>query len=153
MKFLTALVLLLTSSTTVFAQTAIDDQIELARQAANTDRKALLLGNVHFTSGESDAFWPAWKEYRAAMVANGDRMIALIKDFAVNYENMDNLKADKMMTDYFSIKMQDLVIKQNFAKKINNFMPAKKVMRIMQIESKLDAAIQLQLAAEIPLVK
>jgi len=153
MKFLTALVLLLTSSTTVFAQTAIDDQIELARQAADTDRKVLLLGNVHFTSQESDAFWPAWNEYRAAMEANGNRMIALIKDFAVNYENMDNLRADRMMTDSFSIRMQDVVIKQNFAKKINNFMPAKKVMRVMQIESKLDAAIQLQLAAEIPLVK
>ena len=153
MKFLSALVLLLASSTTVLAQTAMDQQIELARQTANLDRQALLLNNVQLTAEESGAFWPAWKEYRLAMRSNGDRMIALLKDFAANHENMDNLVADKMMTDYFSIRMQDLVIKQQFAQKIDVFLPAKKVMRIIQIENKLDAAIEMKLAAEIPLVK
>jgi hypothetical protein len=153
MKFLTALVVLLMSSATVFAQTALDQQIELARLADNLDRQALLLDNVQLTTEEGDAFWPAWKEYRMATHSNGNRMVALLKDFAANYENMDNLKADKLMTDYFSIKMQDLVIKQQFAQKINAFLPAKKVMRITQIENKLDAATHMQLAAEIPLVK
>ena len=41
MKFLSTLVLLLLSATTVFAQTAMDQQIELARQASNMDRQAL----------------------------------------------------------------------------------------------------------------
>ena len=50
MKFLTTLVLLLMSSTTVLAQTALDQQIELARQAANLDRQALLMGNVQLTA-------------------------------------------------------------------------------------------------------
>ena len=153
MKFLTTLVLLLMSSTTVFAQTTMDQQIELARQASNLDRQALLLGNMQFTTEESDLFWPAWREYRLAMRSNGDRMVALIKGFADNYEDMDNLIAGDMMTDYFSIKMQDLVIKQQFAQKINAFLPAKKVMRITQIENKLDAAIQMQMAAQTPLVK
>lgn len=153
MKFLSVLALLLLSSTTVIAQTAMDQQIELARQASNMDRQALLLDNVQFTAEESDLFWPAWKEYRLATRANGDRMVALIKDFAANYDNMDNLKADELMKDYFSIKMQDLVIKQQFAQKINVFLPAKKVMRITQVENKLDTAIQMEMAAGIPLVK
>lgn len=153
MKFLSALVLLLLSSTTAIAQIAMDQQIELARQASNMDRQALLLDNVQFTADESDLFWPAWKEYRLATQANGDRMVTLLKDFAANYENMDNLKADELMTDYFSIKMQDLTIKQQFAQKINVFLSAKKVMRITQVENKLDAAIQMEIATEIPLVK
>ena len=57
------------------------------------------------------------------------------------------------MTDSFSIQMQDLVIKQNFAKELDTIMPTKKVMRVIQIENKLDAAIDLQLASEIPLAK
>ena len=153
MKFLSALVLLLLFSTSAPAQTALDDQIALARQSAYTDRKVIILGNMSFTSSESAEFWPAWKEYRAAMAANGDRMLALIKDFAENYEEMTDQKASELLTDSFSIKMQDVVIKQQFAKKINKFMPAQKVMRVIQIENKLDAAIQLQLAAEIPLAK
>ena len=153
MKFLSALILFLSLSTTATAQTALDEQIALVRQSAHTDRKVILMGNMTFTADESAAFWPKWNEYRAAVAANGDRTLALIKDFAAHFEAMTDQKAQELMTDHFSIQMQDLVIKQNFAKEINKFMPAKKVMRVIQIENKLDAAIDLQLASEIPLAK
>jgi hypothetical protein len=153
MKFLSTLILFLSLSTTASAQTALDEQIALVRQSAHTDRKIILMGNMTFTADESAAFWPKWNEYRAAVAANGDRTLALIKDFAANYEEMTDQKAQELMTDSFSIQMQDLVVKQNFAKEINKFMPAQKVMRVIQIENKLDAAIDLQLASEIPLAK
>ena len=153
MKFLCSLIVLLTFSTVSSAQTPLDQQIELTRQSANTDRKVILMGNMAFTADESAAFWPAWNEYRAAVAANGDRLLALIKDFAANYENMTDQKANELMADFFSIKMQNLVIKQKFSQDLNQFMPATKVMRVIQIENKLDAAIDLQLAAEIPLAQ
>ena len=153
MKFLSVLILFLSLSTTASAQTALDEQIALVRQSAHTDRKVILMGNMTFSADESAAFWPKWNEYRAAVAANGDRTLALIKDFATHYEDMTDQKAHELMTDHFSIQMQDLVIKQNFAKEINKFMPSQKVMRVIQIENKLDAAIDLQLASEIPLAK
>ena len=64
-----------------------------------------------------------------------------------------NAQAQELMTDHFSIQMQNLVIKQNFSKELTKIMPARKAMRVMQIENKLDAAIDLQLASEIPLAK
>jgi hypothetical protein len=153
MKFLSVLLLLLSASTSALAQTALDDQIALARQSAHTDRQVLIMGNVNFSSDESAEFWPAWKQYRAAMSANGDRTINLIKNFADHYESMTDQKANELLVDSFSIKMQDVVIKQNFAKDINKFLPTTKVMRIIQIENKLDAAMQMKLAAEIPLAQ
>lgn len=153
MKFLFSLILLVLFSTAASAQTALDEQIALTRQSIQTDRKIILMGNMTFTADESAEFWPAWNEYRAAMAANGDRTLALIKDFASNYEDMTNEKASELMTDHFSIEMQNIVIKQDFSQEISKFMPAQKVMRVIQIENKLDAAIDLQLAAEIPLTK
>jgi hypothetical protein len=153
MKFLFPLFLLLSISTAASAQTALDEQIELVRQSAHTDRKIILMGNMNFTSDESANFWPAWNQYRAAMSANGDRTLALIKDFAENYESMTDQKANEILTDHFSIEMQNTVVKQKFSQEINKFLPAQKVMRIIQIENKLDAVIDMQLAAEIPLAK
>jgi hypothetical protein len=153
MKFLFTLILLVTLSTTASAQTVLDEQIALVRQSAHTDRKLILMGNMTFTADESANFWPKWNEYRADVAANGDRRLALIKNFAASYEGMTDQKANELLTDYFSIKMQDLVVKQNFAREIDKFMPTQKVMRIIQIENKLDSAIELQLASEIPLAK
>jgi len=152
MKFLYALGLLISLANTAIAQTAMDEQIALARQSAHTDRKGLIMGNMQFTADESAQFWPAWKQYRAAVSANSDRLLALIQDFAAHYEDMDDLKARALLTDSFSIKMQDIVIKKNFAKNIATFMPEKKVLRVIQIENKLDAALAMKLASEIPLV-
>ena len=153
MKFLSVFLLLLSFSTTAPAQTTLDDQIALARQSAHTDRQVLIMGNVNFSADESAEFWPAWKEYRAAASANGDRTLNLIKNFAENFDDMTDQKANELLVDSFSINMQDVVIKKNFAKKINVFLPTTKVMRIIQIENKLDAAVQMKLAAEIPLAK
>ncbi|MGB5290606.1 MAG: hypothetical protein WBN41_04065 [Lysobacterales bacterium] len=153
MKFLFSLILLVSFSTAVSAQTALDEQIALTRQSAHTDRKIIIMGNMTFTADEGAQFWPAWNEYRAAMAANGDRTLTLIKDFAANFETMTDQKANEIMTDHFSIEMQNVVIKQKFAQEIAKFMPALKVMRVIQIENKLDAAINLQLAAEIPLAQ
>lgn len=153
MKLFITLLLLLSFSATAPAQTALDDQIALARQSAHTDRKLIIMGNMSFSSEESAQFWPAWNEYRAAAAANGDRELALIKDFAENYESMSDTKASQLLADHFSIAMQNLVIKQDFAKKIDAFLPTQKVMRVIQIENKLDAAIEMKLASEIPLTK
>lgn len=153
MKFFAALLLLLSFSAAGAAQTALDEQIALTRQTAHTDRKLILVSNMNFTAEESELFWPKWDEYRAAAQANGDRLLALIKDFAENYNDMTNQKAEQLMADHFSIAMQKVVIQQDFARELDAFMPAQKVMRIIQIESKLDAAIDLQLASEIPLAR
>src|SRR5210317_1483494 len=106
-----ALLLLLSFSSLASAQTPIDEQIALVRQSAHTDRKVAIMGNVHFTADESRQFWPAWDAYRAAAMANGDRLLALIKDFAANYDEMTDQKATELLTDSFSIRMQDVVIK------------------------------------------
>ena len=153
MKFISALLLLMSISTAATAQSPLDEQIALARQSAHTDRQVLLMGNMHFSADESEQFWPAWKQYRAAMSANGDRLVALIKDYAENYDEMDDMRARNLLRDSFSIKMQIVVIKQNFAKSISKFMPDKKVMRVIQIENKLDAAITMKMAADIPLIQ
>jgi hypothetical protein len=153
MKILSALVLLILLSTTASAQTPMDEQIALARQSAHTDRQILILGNMHFSADEGAQFWPAWKQYRAAIASNNDRLLALIKDFAANFEALDDQRARGLLTDSFSIQMQSLVIKQNFAKNIEKFMPATKVLRVIQIENKLDAAMALKLASEIPLAQ
>ena len=153
MKFIFSFILLVLFSTAASAQKALDEQIALTRQSIQTDRKIILMGNMTFTSEESAQFWPAWNEYRAAMAANGNRTLALIKNFAANFENMTNENADELMTDHFSIEMQNIVIKQKFSQDLSKFLPAQKVMRVIQIENKLDAAIDMQLAAEIPLAQ
>lgn len=131
----------------------LDQQIALVRQAHNTDREAMITLNVHFTAAESAAFWPLYREYRKAMQANGDMRLALIKDMAASYESMTDEQADTLLKRHLNIRQDGLDTRRVYAMRFGEVLPGKKVARVMQIEHKMDAAIDMQLAAEIPLIK
>ncbi len=151
-KTMTSLVLSLALSNAALAQ-SLDDQIALARTAHNTDREALITLNVHFTVAESEAFWPLYREYRKLMQANGDMRLALIKEFAASYEALTDEQANRMLLQSYDIEEDRTDTRRQYALRFQEVLPGKKVARVMQMESKMDTAIDMQLAAEIPLVK
>ena len=150
-KLLIAFCLML-SSTAVLAQ-SLEDQINLARSAHNTDREALITMNVHFTSAEGEAFWPIYREYRKAMKLNGDLRLALIQEFAASYQELTDDQALSLLSRSENIQQDRLDTRRTYADRFAEVLPGKKVARIMQMEGKLDTAIDMRLAAEIPLVK
>ena len=152
MRPLLSSLLFLALAATVQAQ-SLDDQIALVRQAHNTDREAVITLNVHFTSAESEAFWPAYREYRKSMQANGDLRLNLIKEFAASYNDLTDEQASRLLENSFKIQQDRLDTRRQYSARFTEFLPGKKVARIMQMESKMDAAIDMKLAAEIPLVK
>ena len=118
-----------------------------------TDREALITLNVHFTVAEGEAFWPLYREYAQLRKANGDMRLALIQEFAASYDTLTDEQANKLLLKSYDIQEDLLDTQRQYALKFQEVLPGKKVAKIMQMESKLDTAINMQLAAEIPLVK
>ena len=105
------------------------------------------------TEQESDVFWPLYREYRGDIDKVVDRQVDLILDLAKDYETLSDDKALAMMEDYLEIRMEILDIRLDYMKKFNKILPGKKVARFYQIENKLTAVIDYDLADEIPLVQ
>ena len=131
----------------------VEDEIELTRDVIKTERKAIIAKNMQFTEEESQAFWPVYNDYQEEMRDVGDRKVKLITGFAKDYETLTAGQANEMLEEVLSIKQADLKIKKKYVTKLKKVLPAKKVMRFYQLENKLDAIINVQLAAEIPLVR
>ena len=141
----------------VFATTAgaqdIQSEIELTRAVIQTERQALVAAGLDLTPAEADAFWPLYREYQGQRAILGDSEVKLITDYADNYGVMTDDKAKKMLDDWFDLESKDLALKKKYAKKFRKILPDLKVTRYFQIENKLDAVIDNELAAEIPLVE
>ena len=131
----------------------VDDQIAMVRQLAATERQAIVTANMQLAEGESEHFWPLYRQYRAEMITLGDRKIALIKDYAAHYQTMTDDKAREIIEESFEIEGERLQIRQHYARKFRKILPEIKVARLLQIENKVDAVYTLQLSAEIPLFK
>ena len=131
----------------------IQSEIELTRAVIQTERQALVAAGLDLTPTEADAFWPLYREYQGQRAILGDREVKLITDYADNYGVMTDDKAKVMLDDWLDLQGKELSLKKKYAKKFRKILPDLKVARYFQIENKLDAVIDNEVAKEIPLVE
>ena len=136
---------------TVAAQ-EINDEIELTRSIIQTQRQAIVTAAMQLTEEESQAFWPLYHEYRAAMRKVDDRSVTLITDYAESFDTMNDEFAQAMIKEFMAIRQAELDVTKKYLKRFQKILPANKVARFFQLENKLDTVIDFELASEIPLV-
>ena len=143
-------VLMLFAAPAVRAQ--VQSEIALTRADIQTERQALVAENLPLTEDQAKVFWPMYRTYREEMAKLGDRFVALVEDYAKNYETMTDPQASTMVKEFLKIQKEEVAIKTAWVPKFEKIHPAKAVARFFQIETKLDLIVRTEVAAEIPLV-
>jgi G:T/U-mismatch repair DNA glycosylase len=129
------------------------DTMQMLRDKIRADKKLLIAENLPLTEAEAKAFWPVYENYQKEMSALNDRMIKLIREYANNYQAMSDQTAKKLMDEYLAIDAARLKIRQAYVPRFRKVLREKLVARYYQLENKAQAAVNYELAAEIPLVK
>jgi hypothetical protein len=77
----------------------------------------------------------------------------LIKDYGDSFKDMNNEKARALLDESITIESLGLKLRQAYLPKFRKVLPEKKVARYYQIENKIQATLNYELAKEIPLVQ
>jgi len=155
-KYISILAVLLIASLAlpVFAQQEKPaDNMAIVREAIRAEKKVLIADNMQLTEAEATAFWPVYEEYQNAMKPLVDRAVKMIQDYAANYETMTDEAAGALLKEYMGIQKEQVKIKETYLPKFQKVLPMKKVARYYQIENKVRAVVDYDLADQIPLVK
>lgn len=139
-------------SLTTFAQTT-NDYIEMTRDVIKVEKKAAITDVMQLTEAESQPFWDLYNEYQGKLYPVQNKRIALIKDFADNYENLSDEKADELWLNYMKFQQELLKVKTSYYSKFKKILPAGKAALFMQTENKIEVMINAALALEIPLLE
>ena len=139
-------------ASTSLAQTVQDD-VELIRSVVQTERKAVVAKNMELTEAESEAFWPVYNEYEQAMRKVNDKRIELIRKLAAEYQTLTDEQAEALLQQSFDFQNERVKVRRNFRKKFGKVLAGKRVARFYQIDSKIDAIIDFDIARTIPLVR
>ncbi len=131
----------------------ITSEIELTRTAIQARRQALVTSAMDLEPKEAEAFWPLYREYRAEMMKVNDRFVKLVTSYLESYDNLSDQQAIRMLDDYLAIEKARTSVKTKYVPRFRKVLPARKTARFFQVENKLDALINAQLAADIPLVR
>ncbi len=148
----TATILLLTSP--VLAQEASNANMEILAQKIKADKKLVVAMNMNLSDAESKGFWPVYNSYQVDLEHVNQRLGRLISDYADAYNSgsISDETAGKLIKEWLHVEADEMKLRVATVKKLAKVLPAKKVMRYLQIENKIRALVKFGLAAEVPLV-
>jgi len=126
---------------------------EALRMDVKTEKKAILTRAMQFTADEDKAFWPLYNEYLAELTQLGDERISIIKAYAENYQKMTNAVATDLAKRSFAVQKGRTALLEKYYSQIAKALTPIRAVRFIQIENSLNMLIDIQLAAEIPLME
>jgi len=140
-------------TTEVTAKPLTDTDIQLLRSDVQSAKNDIIAHTMQFSDAESTAFWPVYRDYARDQQAIGDQRVRLIKDYAANYDSMNDDKAKDMVQRLLDIDSKTLALRQNYWPKFMKSLGAKRAAKFYQVDSRLSMIINVQLASEIPLIQ
>lgn len=132
--------------------TASDQDIQMLREDIRAHKKQLTAANMTLTADEATKFWPIYDQYVVETTKVGDARLALIKDYAANYNTLTDAQAQDHMKRSASIDQQLIALRSQYVPIFEKVISPKKTALWYQIDRRLDLLINLQLAASIPVV-
>jgi len=149
--------LLLGLAAPVVAQTnqSATTNMDILAQKLKADKKLLVAEAVGITDAEGKAFWPIYDAYQADLAKINDRLKAGIEAYAKDYNanTMTDAKAAALTSEVIAIEEGLVALKKTYTAKLNGVIPATKIARYIQVENKVRALVNYELAAGIPFVK
>jgi len=133
------------------AQEGAPSQKQLDIAALRAQRKAIIGANMKLTPKEAKAFWPLYEKYENAMDKVDKRHAQEIKDYAKNYQNLTDDQANQKLDAVMQIAEDRLDVQKQFVPKFRAALPGITVTRFFQVDNKLHALVQCQIAQLVPL--
>jgi len=130
----------------------VRDGMEVLQADIETVRRATIANALEMTEEESEAFWPVYNEYQKNLGIVRERQTRLMTDFLTNYGSISDEQAQQMLGELIGIKESDVRTKKAYVPQFMRVLPPKKVVRLYQVENRLDAAFTFELTKEIPLM-
>ena len=122
----------------------VHDEIELTRQ--DIIRRLLDL-----TEQQSQAFWPVYRSYQEESAKLGDQRVVLIESYLKNSSTLTDEQAKELLSQSFKLREKQLSLQKKYVGKFQKVIPGVKVARLYQIESVLEAVINANLHAQLPM--
>ena len=135
------------------AQDKPADQMEILREKARADKKLVVATTLALTEGEAKAFWPVYNAYQSDMVAHYDKLLSLIDRFTQAYDTMTDQTATQLLNEYLALEANHVALLKSYVPRFQRVLPALKVARLYQVENKMRALVNYDLARHIRFIK
>jgi hypothetical protein len=153
-----AAAMLATQSATAQDKIADVTDMQALRKAVQTDKKALVASTLNLTDAEAKRFWPIYDAYQRDLdVVNRRRTVATLGLIGLDKPISDlyarNLSNEWLAADEAEIKLRRTLQNRLMRGVPTRILPPKKAAAYMQLEAKIRAMQDYDVAATISLIR
>lgn len=130
-----------------------EKDLALLRSDVRSAKKQLLASNLTLTDVEATKFWPVYDKYAAEQTKLYDTRVALIKEYADNYETLTDATAANLNQRSVALDQSLANLRAKYLPLVAAVLPGKKSALFFQLDKRMSLLIDLKLASAIPMVK
>jgi len=130
-----------------------DAEVNLMRKDLRDQKKQLVAVNLPLTGDEAARFWPMYDAYTLETTKVNDQRYALVKEYAANYRSMTDPLAAKYIRSSIQIDAAASKLRLEWIPKFEKVLGEKKAAIFFQLDRRIGLMLELQLAAQVPLVQ
>jgi hypothetical protein len=130
----------------------IREYVDLLRADVRHQKAEIMGSMMALDVDQSAKFWPIYADYSAELTKLSDQRLANIKDYASEYDDMTDAKADALVEKSFDYRKQRGELLVKYYGRVKQSLGAIQAARFLQIEEQLLEIIDLQIASSLPIV-
>ena len=140
------------SAMTDTQQKNLQEYIELLRSNVRQQKDEIMGAVMALNVDQAAKFWPIYEEYDAELTKLNNLRVANIQDYARNYDQMTDAKADESVQNAFNYRKQRSELLEKYYGRVKASLGSIEAARFLQIEDQLLAIIDLQITSNLPIV-
>jgi hypothetical protein len=150
MKKLFVVLALLLVAKTAYAQ---EQYVELLKSDLKTQKVAVITEAMGLEESQSEPFWQIYRDYDYELSGIVDQRIALIRDYAASFSSMTDERAAELAKTSFKVEADRGKLREKYYKKFAKEISPLVGARWLMIERTINNLMDLQIAAEMPLIQ
>jgi hypothetical protein len=140
-----------TSTSNDPSQASADDFIELLRKDIRSQKKQIIAENMQLSDAEAEKFWPVYDQYAAELSKIYTTKIALLQDYADNYNSMTGEQAENYIRKRADVEQSIMQLRLKYIPAFRKVLSGRETALFYQLDWRLGLAIDVQLI-QVPLI-
>ena len=127
--------------------------LEGLRAELRSSRKQIMASTLKLTDAEATRFWPVYDQYAADLSKIKNSQYELIAEYANTYGKYDDKAASTFIAKWVDLDVKTSALRARYVPQVDRVLPGVKAATFFQIDRGISMAIDLKIAAGLPLLQ
>jgi Spy/CpxP family protein refolding chaperone len=141
------------SEPTASSPTVSEQDIQLLRSDIRSHKKQIITESMKLTGAQAEKFWPVYDAYTQETTKLGDASYALVKEYAQSYNDMTDAQADSLVKKMAALDVETATLREQWIPKFRKVLTGKQAALFFQLDRRINLLLDVQFAANIPMVQ